>query len=88
MPPSFSWFKVYKNCYYPQFMLPKRDVPWKSIMYAVALFVMGTILLVCGCLIHVGKVDNDRYGDRLWPLIIFGLLMFIPGNLIKLVVQW
>ena len=69
-------------------MLPKRDVPWKSIMYAVALFVMGTILLVCGCLIHVGKVDNDRYGDRLWPLIIFGLLMFIPGNLIKLVVQW
>jgi hypothetical protein len=42
---------------------------------------MGTALLLCGCLIHVGKVDSEKYGDRLWPLIIFGLLMFIPGKI-------
>ena len=65
-------------------MLPKRKVPWKSILYAVGLFVMGTALLLCGCLIHVGKVDNEKYGDRLWPLIIFGLLMFIPGLTFRL----
>ena len=63
-----------------QFLRPKRKVPWKSIAFAVGLFVMGTVLLVCGCLIHIGHVDSDKYGDRLWPLTIFGLLMFIPGK--------
>jgi hypothetical protein len=63
-----------------KFQRPNKKVPWKSISYAVGLFVMGTVLLLCGCLIHIGKVDNDKYGDRLWPLIIFGLLMFIPGE--------
>jgi hypothetical protein len=60
--------------------MPKRGTPWKSIFLAIALFVVGIILLLCGSLIHVGHVDNDKYGDRLWPLIIFGLLMFIPGT--------
>lgn len=63
-----------------QFEMKKRPVPWKAIGYAVGLFVIGTALLIAGCLIHVGHVDNEKYGDRLWPLIIFGSLMFIPGS--------
>jgi len=63
-----------------QFELKKRSIPWKAISYAVILFVVGTALLVAGSLIHIGHVDNEKYGDRLWPLMIFGALMFIPGS--------
>jgi len=70
-----------KDCFLPeQFELKKRPIPWKAIGYAIILFVVGTILLVTGSLIHIGHVDNEKYGDRLWPLIIFGSLMFIPGS--------
>jgi hypothetical protein len=81
-----NFYIIWSHCLkYFQFLLPQRKVPWKSIAYAVGLFVMGTILLICGCLIRIGHVDNERYGDRLWPLIIFGLLMFIPGKTIFLI---
>lgn len=63
-----------------QFEIRKKTVPWKAIGYAIGLFVIGTALLIAGCLIHTGHVDNEKYGDRLWPLIIFGALMFIPGS--------
>ena len=42
-----------------QFELKKRPVPWKAIGYAVLLFVIGTALLIAGCLIHTGHVDNE-----------------------------
>jgi len=63
-----------------QFEMKKRPVPWKAIGYAIGMFVIGTALLIAGSLIHIGHVDNEKYGDRLWPLIIFGALMFIPGS--------
>jgi len=63
-----------------QFQVKCRPVPWKAIWYAIGLFVLGTAMLIAGCLIHTGHVDNEKYGDRLWPLIIFGALMFIPGS--------
>ncbi len=42
-----------------QFRLTERPVPWKAIGYAFVLFFVGTFLLLCGCLIHVGHIDND-----------------------------
>jgi len=54
-------------------------VPWKAILLATLLFLLGSVLLAAGCLIHTGHMDNDKYGDRLWSLIILGSLMFIPG---------
>ena len=42
-----------------QFNLKERPIPWKAIGYATILFVLGTILLLCGCLIHVGHIDNN-----------------------------
>ena len=42
-----------------QFYRPERPIPWTAICYATLLFVIGTILLLCGCLIHVGHVDNE-----------------------------
>ena len=36
-----------------------RPIPWKSIAYATFLFIFGTALLLCGCLIHTGHVDHQ-----------------------------
>ncbi|XP_011056243.1 PREDICTED: transmembrane protein 230 isoform X2 [Acromyrmex echinatior] len=53
-----------------QFVSPPIKIPWKAIMLAVLLFIGGTIMLIMGSLI---------YSDRIWPVIILGALMFIPG---------
>ena len=42
-----------------QFEIRKKTVPWKAIGYAIGLFVIGTALLIAGCLIHTGHVDNE-----------------------------
>ena len=44
-----------------QFQVKCRPVPWKAIGYAIGLFVLGTALLIAGCLIHTGHVDNEVY---------------------------
>ena len=51
--------KVQTNFLPEQFKGIERPVPWKSIAYAAFLFLAGTILLLCGCLIHTGHVDNQ-----------------------------
>ncbi|XP_017885572.1 transmembrane protein 230 [Ceratina calcarata] len=61
-----------------QFVRPPIKIPWKAIMLAALLFVGGTIMLIVGSLIVCGYIDS-KYADRMWPIIILGILMFIPG---------
>lgn len=61
-----------------QFIIPPQKIPWKAIGLAASLLVIGSILLVLGSLIISGHVDM-KYSDRMWPMIILGVLMFIPG---------
>ena len=42
----------------------EETVPWKAVGLAAVLFVLGSLLLTAGCLIHTGHVDNEIYGDR------------------------
>lgn len=35
------------------------SIPWKAIVYAAFLFIVGTVLLLCGLFIHTGHVDNE-----------------------------
>ncbi|KAH7820904.1 putative Eukaryotic protein of unknown function (DUF872) [Monocercomonoides exilis] len=56
-----------------------QKVPWKGILLAVFLFVIGTIMLTFGILIvtNVLKIDES---DRGLPLVILGSICFIPGS--------
>ncbi|XP_012222373.1 transmembrane protein 230 isoform X1 [Linepithema humile] len=61
-----------------QFVSPPVKIPWKAITLAALLFVGGAVMLIMGSLIVSGHIDS-KYSDRMWPVIILGALMFIPG---------
>ncbi|XP_075975720.1 transmembrane protein 230-like [Anticarsia gemmatalis] len=61
-----------------QFDAPPLKVPWKAISLAAFLFIVGTALLIVGSLIVTGHIDT-KYSDRLWPMIVLGCIMFLPG---------
>ncbi|BFZ01824.1 hypothetical protein BsWGS_04863 [Bradybaena similaris] len=61
-----------------QFEKPPLKVPYKAILLATALFVVGSILIIIGALLFTGYI-SVQYSDRTWPLLLLGALMFIPG---------
>ncbi|KAJ8981224.1 hypothetical protein NQ317_004167 [Molorchus minor] len=61
-----------------QFLVPAQKIPWKAIVLATMLLVVGTSLLVFGCMVITGHIAM-QYSNRMWPMIILGALMFIPG---------
>ncbi|XP_069704936.1 transmembrane protein 230 [Periplaneta americana] len=61
-----------------QFEVPRQTIPWKAVALATCLCFGGTILLVTGSLLVSGHIDT-KYADRTWPLIILGVIMFLPG---------
>ena len=63
-----------------QYERPPTKVPWKAIIYALILFILGSALLIAGSLIVTGHIDPVKHSERFWPLILLGSLMFIPGS--------
>jgi len=61
-----------------QFQKPPIQVPIKAIAFATFLCMVGSILFILGLLVCTGYIDS-KFSDRVWPMIIMGLLMFIPG---------
>ncbi|KAG5888416.1 hypothetical protein JTB14_016320 [Gonioctena quinquepunctata] len=61
-----------------QFLVPAQKVPWKAIILASLLLVVGTSLLVFGSMVMAGHIVME-YANRMWPMVVLGALMFIPG---------
>ena len=55
----------------------RTSPPWRSIALAVALLVVGVVLLISGALRSAGVVsDGEEKGT---PMIIVGSICFLPG---------
>ena len=63
-----------------QFERAAVKIPWRAVSYAVILFLGGSTLLIIGSLIITGHIDSEKHGERFWPLVLLGALMFIPGS--------
>ena len=55
-------------------------VPYKSIILAVALFIIGTVLLTVGSLLVAGIIIPAEYADRTIPVLVLGVIAFLPGS--------
>ncbi|VEN61557.1 unnamed protein product [Callosobruchus maculatus] len=76
---SYSKLPTHDQCFTDaQFQAPAQKIPWKAIILATMLLIVGTTLLVFGSMVLTGHIVL-QYPDRMWPMIILGALMFIPG---------
>ncbi len=55
------------------------DLPKKSIIVAVVLFVLGGIMLTFGSLMLAGVIGQGQGNFRASPLMVLGAIIFIPG---------
>jgi len=53
--------------------------PLKSIVIAVVLFVLGSIMLTLGSLMLAGVIGQRQGSFRATPLMVIGAIIFIPG---------
>ncbi|CAF0892904.1 unnamed protein product [Rotaria sp. Silwood1] len=61
-----------------QFQEQQVKVPVYAIILAIALFLIGSVMIILGALMLTGRIET-QYSDRTWPLILVGSLVFLPG---------
>ncbi|XP_074474746.1 transmembrane protein 230-like isoform X2 [Sebastes fasciatus] len=61
-----------------QFKKSPPKVPYKAIALAIFLFLIGSLLIIFGALLLSGTIKVE-HPDRTIPVIIIGLLVFLPG---------
>lgn len=61
-----------------QFKKTPPKVPYKAIALATFLFLIGSALITVGSLLLAGYI-NVTYPDRTIPVLIIGILIFLPG---------
>lgn len=62
----------------------RRRVPYKSIFLAVFLFVLGSLLISLG----VVFLRRSPVPDNAYPLLVLGLLTFVPGFYASRIALW
>ncbi|VDK44074.1 unnamed protein product [Anisakis simplex] len=61
-----------------QYSIPASKIPWKALLLAGVLFVIGLILILSSLLMFSGIVETS-HRDRILPILVLGVIMFIPG---------
>ncbi|CAI5666442.1 unnamed protein product [Oreochromis niloticus] len=64
-----------------QFKKPPPKIPYKAIALAIFLFLIGSLLIIFGALLlaEIIPVEVSLHPDRTIPVIIIGILVFLPG---------
>ncbi|XP_039657966.1 transmembrane protein 230b [Perca fluviatilis] len=67
-----------------QFKRSPPKVPYKAIALATVLFLIGSLLIIIGSLLLAGYFGvtvsiRNRHSDRTVPVLIIGILVFLPG---------
>lgn len=62
-----------------QFQVPKGRVPWRAIMFALFLFINGSLVLAFSAY-KLFDTEDSEARSRSTALLVLGLLMFIPGS--------
>lgn len=57
---------------------PRVSPPWKSIIMAIFLLSLGSLLLILSYLIFTGHMRGAK--DQAFGLLVLGLLVFLPGE--------
>ncbi len=65
--------------FYKQLEVLSRPIPWKAIILALFLFIVGSVIIIMSCLIFTGYIVNIKPTDGLLVLLLLGFVMFIPG---------
>uniref|UniRef100_A0A3B3I5H8 Transmembrane protein 230 n=2 Tax=Oryzias latipes TaxID=8090 RepID=A0A3B3I5H8_ORYLA len=61
-----------------QFQRSPPKIPYNAIALAIFLFLIGSVLIIFGTLLLTGTIEVE-HPDRTIPLIIIGVLVFLPG---------
>ncbi|XP_053574172.1 transmembrane protein 230 [Bombina bombina] len=61
-----------------QFKKSPPKIPYKAIILATVLFLIGTLLIVIGSLLLAGYISKAG-NERAIPVLIIGILVFLPG---------
>ncbi|XP_055916472.1 transmembrane protein 230 isoform X2 [Eupeodes corollae] len=59
--------------------LTQRRLPLTQIILIMGFMILGAICISFSILISASYFDA-KYQDRVWPLLMVGILMFIPGG--------
>ncbi|XP_070232544.1 transmembrane protein 230 [Bos mutus] len=56
----------------------RTDIPFKAIACAFSQFLVGTFLIITGCLLLAGYISKVG-ANRAFPVLTVGILVFLPG---------
>jgi len=70
----------FRTAQYSMSSRSKEKVPCKSILLAIALFTVGTVLQVVGSLLVTGTIIPAEYADKTILVLVLGVIAFLPGS--------
>ncbi|XP_035584547.1 transmembrane protein 230-like [Zalophus californianus] len=75
---SFKLQRCVVRSHLLKFKKSSTKIPYKAVACATAQFLIGTFLVIVGCLLLAGYISKVGV-NRAVPVVIVGILVFLPG---------